>query len=48
MALAHCDAGLQIISDGDPNLERSLRVCRAIDNIVSCYREVFKEKRGPK
>lgn len=43
MALAGLDAGLQIISDSDPNLECSLRV-----HITSCSRELFKEKRGPK
>lgn len=43
VVLACLDAGLQIISDSDPNLEYSLRVY-----ITSCYRELFKEKRGPK
>ncbi|XP_039735413.1 tigger transposable element-derived protein 1-like [Pteropus medius] len=47
-ALAHFDAGLQIVSDNDPNLERSLRVCQGINNIVNCYRELLREKRGPK
>ncbi|XP_059762010.1 tigger transposable element-derived protein 1-like isoform X3 [Balaenoptera ricei] len=47
-ALAHFDAGLQIVRDDDPNLERSLRVCRGVNNVISCYRELFKEKRGPK
>ena len=48
MALAHCDAGLQTISGKDPNPEHSLRVCRGMNNMVSCYRELLKEKRGPK
>ncbi|XP_004386991.1 tigger transposable element-derived protein 1-like [Trichechus manatus latirostris] len=48
-ALAHFDAGLQIVSDNDPNLERSLKVCRGVNNMISCYRELFKEKkRGSK
>ncbi|XP_049558737.1 tigger transposable element-derived protein 1-like [Orcinus orca] len=47
-ALAHFDAGLQIVRDNDPNLERSLRVCRGVNNVISYYRELFKEKRGPK
>ncbi|XP_057575700.1 tigger transposable element-derived protein 1-like [Hippopotamus amphibius kiboko] len=46
-ALAHFDAGLQIVRDNDPNLERSLRVCRGVNSVISCYRELFKEKRGP-
>nr|XP_058901570.1 tigger transposable element-derived protein 1-like [Kogia breviceps] len=47
-ALAHFDAGLQVVRDNDPNLERSLRVCRGVGNVISCYRELFKEKRGPR
>ncbi|XP_037371544.1 tigger transposable element-derived protein 1-like [Talpa occidentalis] len=48
-ALAHLDAGLQVIRDHDPNLERSLRVCRGINSLICCYRELFKEKkRGSK
>lgn len=42
-ALAHLDAGLQILRDNDPNLECSLGVCRGVNNAVSCYRELFKE-----
>lgn len=47
-ALAHFDAGPKIVSDNDPNLERSLRVCRGVSNVVSCCRDLLREKRGPK
>lgn len=43
--LVHFDAGLQVISDNDPNLERSLKVCWGINNVISCYPDL-KEKRG--
>lgn len=47
-ALAYFDAGLQVVSDNDPNLEHSLKVCPGINNVMSCYWELLKEKRRPK
>ncbi|XP_036599100.1 tigger transposable element-derived protein 1-like [Trichosurus vulpecula] len=48
-ALSHFDRGLQILSDNDPNRERSLKVCRGVNSVISCYRELYKEKkRGAK
>lgn len=46
--LVHFDAGLQVISDNDHNLERSLKVCWGINNVISGYPDLLKEKRGPK
>ncbi|XP_031819974.1 tigger transposable element-derived protein 1 isoform X2 [Sarcophilus harrisii] len=44
-ALSHFDAGLQILTDNDPNLERSLRVSRGVHNLISCYRDMYLEKK---
>nr|XP_020827544.1 tigger transposable element-derived protein 1-like isoform X2 [Phascolarctos cinereus]XP_020827545.1 tigger transposable element-derived protein 1-like isoform X2 [Phascolarctos cinereus]XP_020827546.1 tigger transposable element-derived protein 1-like isoform X2 [Phascolarctos cinereus]XP_020827547.1 tigger transposable element-derived protein 1-like isoform X2 [Phascolarctos cinereus] len=48
-ALSHFDAGLQILTDNDPNLERSLKVSRGVHGLISCYRDMYLEKRqGPR
>ncbi|XP_036599095.1 tigger transposable element-derived protein 1-like [Trichosurus vulpecula] len=48
-ALSHFDAGLQILTDNDPNLERSLKVSRGVHGFLSCYRDMYLEKKqGPR
>ncbi|KAM9036964.1 tigger transposable element-derived protein 1 [Sarcophilus harrisii] len=48
-ALSHFDQGLQILTENDPNRERSLKVRRGVNGAISCYRELYREKkRGAK
>jgi hypothetical protein len=34
----------QQIMDLDPNVERSVLVCRTLENGTSCYRKMYEEK----
>ncbi|KAF5929450.1 hypothetical protein HPG69_007200 [Diceros bicornis minor] len=36
------------VNDNDPNLECSLQGCWGVNSMISCYQELFMEKRGPK
>ncbi|KAG7160295.1 putative Tigger transposable element-derived protein 1-like 305 [Homarus americanus] len=36
--------GLQIFADNDPNCERNIKVARAVNNALSSYTELYKEK----
>ncbi len=36
--------GKQMIMDADPNVERAMQVRRQIENALSCYRVMYKEK----
>ena len=40
-----CDLLKKNIIDGDPNLERSMRVSREIDKAVFCYKVKYDEKK---
>ncbi|XP_072121835.1 tigger transposable element-derived protein 1-like isoform X1 [Mobula birostris] len=43
-ALSYIDQVVHILSVNDPNRERSLRVGRLLQDAMSCYREMYKEK----
>uniref|UniRef100_H9H7U0 Tigger transposable element-derived protein 1-like n=1 Tax=Monodelphis domestica TaxID=13616 RepID=H9H7U0_MONDO len=47
-ALSHFDRGLQILTDNDPDRERSLQACCGLNSVISCYRELYKERRDAK
>ncbi|KAG7154070.1 putative Tigger transposable element-derived protein 1-like 304 [Homarus americanus] len=36
--------GLQIFADNDPNRERNIKIARAVNNALSSYTELYKEK----
>ncbi|KAG7171271.1 putative Tigger transposable element-derived protein 1-like 302 [Homarus americanus] len=36
--------GLQIFADNDPNHERNIKIARAVNNALSSYTELYKEK----
>ena len=44
-ALSHFAAGLQVLSENDPNRERSLRVARAVHCALARLRELLRERR---
>ncbi|XP_044522957.1 tigger transposable element-derived protein 1-like [Gracilinanus agilis] len=44
-ALSHFDRGLQILTDNDPDRERSLKACCGVNGVIRCYRELYKEKK---
>ncbi|XP_007056461.2 tigger transposable element-derived protein 1 [Chelonia mydas] len=39
------EAGLQILSDDDPDRERSSKVIRGIGHLMTCYKEIYQEKK---
>ncbi|XP_051868769.1 tigger transposable element-derived protein 1-like [Pristis pectinata] len=43
-ALSYIDQVVHILSANDPNRERSLKVGRLLQDAMSCYREMYKEK----
>lgn len=43
-AFALLEEGLQILAENDPNRERSLKVSIGVNDTISCYRELYKEK----
>lgn len=44
-ALSHFEAVLQIRTSSSPNDEWKLKVSRAISGAISCYRELYNEKK---
>ncbi|MEE6509355.1 hypothetical protein FKM82_025734 [Ascaphus truei] len=44
-AFKHIDSALAIFEDNDPNIERSSTVSRGVSNQISCYREIYTQKR---
>ncbi|XP_042226803.1 tigger transposable element-derived protein 1-like [Homarus americanus] len=38
------EEGLQIFADNDPNRERNIKIARAVNNALSSYTELYKEK----
>ncbi|KAG7172999.1 putative Tigger transposable element-derived protein 1-like 241 [Homarus americanus] len=46
-AFALIQEGLQIFADNDPNLERNIKIARAVNNAHSSYTELYKEKVSP-
>ncbi|MEE6509715.1 hypothetical protein FKM82_027427 [Ascaphus truei] len=44
-AFKHIDSTLAIFEDNDPNIERSSTVSRGVSNQISCYREIYTQKR---
>lgn len=45
MAFSHFEAGLQFLSSSSPNDEWKLKVSRAINDAINCYRELYNEKK---
>ncbi|MEE6460213.1 hypothetical protein FKM82_000895 [Ascaphus truei] len=45
VAFKHIDSALAIFEDNDPNIERSSTVSRGVSNQISCYREIYTQKR---
>ncbi|XP_042221477.1 tigger transposable element-derived protein 1-like [Homarus americanus] len=43
-AFALIQEGLQIFADNDPNRERNIKIARAVNNALSSYTELYKEK----
>ncbi|KAG7156995.1 Inactive pancreatic lipase-related protein 1-like [Homarus americanus] len=43
-AFALIQEGLQIFADNDPNCERNIKIARAVNNALSSYTELYKEK----
>ncbi|XP_074854943.1 tigger transposable element-derived protein 1 [Carettochelys insculpta] len=39
------EAGLQILRDDDPDRERSSKVIRGVSHLMTCYKEIYQEKR---
>lgn len=44
-AFSHFEAGLQVLTSSCPNDERKLKVSRAINDAINCYRELYNEKK---
>ncbi|XP_043837136.1 CENPB DNA-binding domain-containing protein 1 [Dromiciops gliroides] len=44
-AFSHFEAGMQILANNDPNSERKFKVSRGVNNTISCYRELYNEKK---
>ncbi|XP_051830692.1 tigger transposable element-derived protein 1-like [Antechinus flavipes] len=44
-AFFHFEAGMQILANNDPNNERKFTVSRGISDTISCYRELYNEKK---
>ncbi|MEE6465495.1 hypothetical protein FKM82_006570 [Ascaphus truei] len=44
-AFKHIDSALAIFEDNDPNIERSSTVSRGVSNQISCYSEIYTQKR---
>ncbi|XP_062888939.1 tigger transposable element-derived protein 1-like [Mobula hypostoma] len=44
VTLSYIDQVVDILSANDPSRERSLRVVRLLNDAMSCYREMYKEK----
>ncbi|KAM9061128.1 tigger transposable element-derived protein 1-like [Sarcophilus harrisii] len=44
-AFSHFEAGMQILANNDPNSERKFAVSRGINDTISCYRELYNEKK---
>ncbi|XP_042205115.1 obscurin-like [Homarus americanus] len=43
-AFALIEEGLQILADNDPNRERNIKIASAVNNALSSYTELYKEK----
>ncbi|CAM2114725.1 unnamed protein product [Caretta caretta] len=39
------EAGLQILSDDDPDWERSSKVIRGVGHLMTCYKEIYQGKK---
>ncbi|XP_068941605.1 tigger transposable element-derived protein 1-like [Petaurus breviceps papuanus] len=44
-AFSHFEAGIQILANHDPNSERKFKVSRGVNDTISCYRELYNEKK---
>ncbi|XP_045674446.1 tigger transposable element-derived protein 1-like [Phyllostomus hastatus] len=44
-AFSHFEAGLQLLTSSCPNDEWKLKVSRAINDAINCYRELYNEKK---
>uniref|UniRef100_A0A9L0RCY8 HTH CENPB-type domain-containing protein n=1 Tax=Equus caballus TaxID=9796 RepID=A0A9L0RCY8_HORSE len=44
-AFSHFEAGLQVLTSNSPNDEWKLKVSRAINDAINCYRELYNEKK---
>ncbi|XP_003418168.1 tigger transposable element-derived protein 1 [Loxodonta africana] len=45
VAFSHFEAGLQILTSNSPHDEWKLKVSRAINDAINCYRELYNEKK---
>lgn len=44
-AFSHFEAGMQLLSSSSPNDEWTMKVSRAINGAINCYRELYNEKK---
>lgn len=44
-AFSHFEAGLQVLTSSSPNDEWKLKVSRAINDAINCYRDLYNEKK---
>lgn len=44
-AFSHFEAGLQVLTGSSPNDEWKMKVSRAINDAINCYRELYNEKK---
>ncbi|XP_036607845.1 CENPB DNA-binding domain-containing protein 1 [Trichosurus vulpecula] len=44
-AFSHFEAGMQILANNDPNSERKFKVSRGVNDTISCYRDLYNEKK---
>ncbi|XP_020844762.1 tigger transposable element-derived protein 1 [Phascolarctos cinereus] len=44
-AFFHFEEGMQILANNDPNNERKFKVSRGISDVISCYRDLYNEKK---
>ncbi|XP_029781484.1 CENPB DNA-binding domain-containing protein 1 [Suricata suricatta] len=44
-ALSHFEAGLQVLTSNSPNDAWKLKVSKAINDAINCYRELYNEKK---